>query len=199
MAEPSDRPMSTTVEVLLQNPASAQAWDAFVARYGPRIHGWCGHWGVRGADAEDVTQEVLTSLARSLDTFDPAKGSFRAWLKTVTHNAWRSFTRRQVRPGRGSGDSAVLEQLHGLPARDDLVQELQQEFDLELFEQAMGLVRLRTPPRDWAVFEAMALQGRTGADTAAQLGIETAEAFRIKYKVQRAVKEEVERGRGPEN
>jgi RNA polymerase sigma factor (sigma-70 family) len=106
-------------------PADQGAWGEFAERYGRKIYGWCRHWQLQEADAEDVTQQVLLKLAHKMQTFtyDPAK-SFRAWLKTVTHHAWRDFVEGHKRPGAGSGDTCVLEQLHSLQARDTLVQEL---------------------------------------------------------------------------
>jgi RNA polymerase sigma-70 factor (ECF subfamily) len=36
--------------------------------------------------AEEVVQDVMTSLWRKPDRFDPERGSFRTWLLTVTRN-----------------------------------------------------------------------------------------------------------------
>jgi RNA polymerase sigma-70 factor, ECF subfamily len=38
------------------------------------------------ADAEDVLQEVFLQVHRSLDSYDPLRGSFGAWLYRVTFN-----------------------------------------------------------------------------------------------------------------
>ena len=61
--------------------------------YGRLIHEWCRRCGLQEADAEDVTQEVLKKLYRNIGDFkyDRGKGTFLAWLKTVTRNAWRDF------------------------------------------------------------------------------------------------------------
>jgi hypothetical protein len=49
----------TLLARLRDTPADQGAWGAFVARYGRKIYGWCRHWGLQEADAEDVTQVVL--------------------------------------------------------------------------------------------------------------------------------------------
>jgi RNA polymerase sigma-70 factor (ECF subfamily) len=65
------------------------AWGEFVERCGRKISGCCRHWGLQEADAEDVTQDVLLKLAEKRKTFDYyASGSFRAWLKTLTHRLY---------------------------------------------------------------------------------------------------------------
>ena len=82
-------------------PVDQAAWGEFAERYGRKIYGWCRHWRLQQADAEEVTQEVLLKLARKMATFqyDP-KRSFRAWLKTVTHHTWRDFLDSRRLPGR---------------------------------------------------------------------------------------------------
>jgi RNA polymerase sigma-70 factor (ECF subfamily) len=69
-------------------PTDQAAWSEFNERYGRKIYGWCRHWHLQQADAEEVTQEVLLKLIQKLRTFrfDPAR-SFRAWPKTVAHHA----------------------------------------------------------------------------------------------------------------
>src|SRR5438105_5570316 len=108
--ERSARTSPTLLGKLARFPADQAAWGEFARRYGRKIYGWCRHWQLQQADAEDVTQQVLLKLAQKMRafTYDPAH-SFRAWLKTVTHHAWRDFVDSRRRPGGGSGSSTVLE------------------------------------------------------------------------------------------
>ena len=85
--------------------------------------------------------------------------SFRAWLKTLTHHAWRDLVDERKRGGVGSGDSRMGELFENIAAGDDLVQHLEQEFHRELMDQAMMLVRLRVAPRTWHAFRLTVLEG----------------------------------------
>src|SRR5438309_5771137 len=105
----ADDPLPTTHVTLLaqlrQHPSDQASWDEFVERYGRHIYRWCRQWKLQDADAEDVTQDILMKLARKLPAFayDPSR-SFRGWLKTVAHHAWRDFdVRRHNR--RAAGES----------------------------------------------------------------------------------------------
>jgi RNA polymerase sigma-70 factor (ECF subfamily) len=182
-------------------PADQAAWDEFADRYGRKIYGWCRHWNLQQADAEDVTQQVLLKLAHKMRTFayDPSK-SFRAWLKTVTHHAWRGFVEGRRRPGAGSGDTRVLEQLHTVQARDALVGDLDAEFSRDLLDEAMARVQLRVQPHTWEAFRLLAVEGRRGAEAAERLGMKVATVFVAKSKVQKMIQEEVRKleGRDPE-
>ncbi len=131
-------------------PGDDQTWVEFVHRYGPLILGWCRRWQLQEADAQDVTQTVLTRLAERLRTFeyDPAQ-SFRAYVRTVTHYVWCDFLEARKRPDAGTGDSAVLERLDQVVAREDLATRLTEEFDQEMLETASTRVRLRLEARTW--------------------------------------------------
>src|SRR5215470_11776142 len=125
----------TLLTQLRQDPFDQAGWEAFVERYGRHIYRWCRQWKLQDADAEDVTQDILVKLTQKLRTFayDPSR-SFRGWLKTVAHHAWRDFvdSRRRARPA--AGDRQVQERILSLEAREDLARKLEEAFDLELLE-----------------------------------------------------------------
>src|SRR6266545_4555500 len=154
----------------LRDPSDQKAWAEFVEQYGGKIYGWCRKWNLQEADAQDVTQNVLLKLAQKMREFayDPAR-SFRAWLKTITHHAWRDFVEARQRPGLGSGDSQVEEKLWSLEARDDLVKQLEEEFEREILREAMVRVRLRVAPQTWEAFTLTAIDGLAGAEAAARI------------------------------
>lgn len=170
---------------LQQVPDDQAAWAQFVARYGPQVAAWCRRWGLQEADAEDVTQNVLVLLTRKLPEFryDPSK-RFRAWLKTLTQHAWSDFHRARNRDAAGSGDSAVLQVLDQIEAREDLASRLQAAFDHELLEQAYDQVKARVEGRTWQAFELTAVQGLKGAEAAERLGMNVGAVFVAKSKVQ---------------
>lgn len=198
MADDRNVPTSPTLLGRLGRvPADQAAWGEFAERYGRKIYGWCRQWNLQEADAEDVTQQVLLKLAHKMRTFsyDPTR-SFRAWLKTVTHHAWRDYVEGRNRPGAGSGDTRVLEQLHTVQAGEALVGELDEEFSRELLDEAMARVRLRVQPHTWQAFQMLAVEGRSGAEAAERLGMKVATVFVAKSKVQKMLQEEVRKLEG---
>jgi RNA polymerase sigma-70 factor (ECF subfamily) len=173
-----------------EGPSDQAAWGEFVARYQQRIHGWCRRWGLQDADAEDVTQTVLVKLLRAMQTFqyDPSQ-RFRAWLKTVTHHAWQDFARsRQVAPGAAVTAERPVETLE---ARDDLADRFEQAYEQELLSQAFVLVSSRVQPKTWQAFRLTALEGASGADAAAQLGMPVTAVYKAKSNVQKLLEQEV--------
>jgi RNA polymerase sigma-70 factor (ECF subfamily) len=179
---------------LRRDPNDASAWDEFVQRYGPQIDSWCRRWGLQEADAQDVTQMVLVRLAAKLRTFvyDPSR-SFRAWLKTLARHAWSDFVSDRRRAVEGSGGTGMFEVLHSVEARDDLERHLEEAFDLELLQVATANVRERIEERTWEAFRLTAMDGLSGAEAAARLGMPVASVFKAKSNVQKMLREEIDR------
>jgi RNA polymerase sigma-70 factor (ECF subfamily) len=187
-------PLQTSASLLgrLHDPADRVAWGEFVRRYGPMVYRWCRHWNLQEADAQDVTQVVLVKLAEKMRTFAYDRSrSFRAYLKTLARYAWCDFLEQHKRPGAGSGDSQVLRALETVEAGDDLVRRLNEQFDLEVLEEAQTRVRQRVEAHTWEAFRLTAVDGLSGADAAARLGLKVATVFKAKSKVQKMLQEEV--------
>jgi RNA polymerase sigma-70 factor (ECF subfamily) len=190
-----DHPSETSVSLLGRLrcvPVDQAAWDDFVARYGLKILRWCRRWGLQDADAQDVAQDVLLKLHRRMATYeyDPSR-SFRAWLKMVTHHAWRDLADDRRRAVTGTGDPRMAALLENREAGEDLAGDLQEEFRRELLEQAMARVKARVPSRAWDAFHLTAIEGLSGAVAAAQLRMAVAQIYLARSKVKRRIQEEV--------
>jgi RNA polymerase sigma-70 factor (ECF subfamily) len=194
-------PSSTTSVTLLgrlhHDPSDQAAWSDFVARYGPKILQWCRRWRLQEADAQDVSQDVLLKLHGRMATFTyEASGSFRTWLKTLTHHAWCDLAAERRRAGLGTGASPMAALLDDLAAGEDLAGDLQEEFRRELLERAMAWVKARVPSQTRDAFRLTALEGCSGAEAAAQLRMRTAQVYLARSKVKRRLQEEVRRSEG---
>ena len=197
---PNDRSTQTSVMLLgrlRQDPKDQAAWNDFVARYQPKILQWCRGWRLQESDAHDVTQAVLLKLNGLMATFvyDPSR-SFRGWLKTLAHHAWRDLVDERRRSEQGSGDSRMREFFESLQAGDDLVHQLEEEFRRELMDEAMARVRPRVAPRTWDAFRLTALEGSSGAAAAAQLAMKVAHVYVAKSEVRKLLKDEIKRLEG---
>jgi RNA polymerase sigma-70 factor (ECF subfamily) len=194
----ADAPVPTTPVSLLsrlgRDPTDQAAWGVFVERYGRHIYRWCRQWKLQDADAEDVTQDILVKLARKLRDFayDPSR-SFRGWLKTLAHHAWRDFVDGPRRAQAAAGDAQLWELLQTLEAREDLAQKLQEAFDHDLLEAATVRVRLRVAPHTWEAFRLVALEGLPVAEVAAAVRMQVAMVYVAKSKVQKMLQEEIQK------
>src|SRR5262249_45109145 len=177
---------------LRQQTRDEAAWAEFVRRYAAQILQWCRKWNLQEADAQDVTQNVLVKLADRMRSFsyDPSR-SFRAYLKTLTNYALCDYLEGRKRHGAAAGGSVALEVLQTAPAREDLIQGLNDAFDQELLEEAMQRVQQRVEAHTWEAFRLTALEGMSGAEAAQKLNLKVATVFKARSKVQRMLQDEI--------
>jgi RNA polymerase sigma-70 factor, ECF subfamily len=64
------------------------------------VYGFLVYRTRRAPEAEELTQETFARALSGWRTFDPTRGSSRAWLLTIARNVYIDFRRRSaVRPG----------------------------------------------------------------------------------------------------
>lgn len=189
----TDATSVTLLARLRDRPTDQAIWQEFVRRYRPLIYASCRKWQLQPADAEDVTQAVLARLLDKMGTFqyDPTQ-SFRAWLRTVTRRVLANELSRRRRV-QGSGDSVIVMMLANIEARDGLIQAVEAGYDRELLDEALRRVRQRVAPQQWEAFRLTALESMSGADASKQLGMLVSTVYSSKSKVQKLVREELER------
>lgn len=175
-----------------------EAWNEFVESYTPHIYGWCRRHQLQESDASDVTQDVLGKLVKSIRTFDydPQRGSFRGWLRTVTQNAIRDFLKETTRPGRGSGDTQIglaIQAIQAPDAIDDLAASLEREAERELLREAEARVQLRVKPDTWQAYRLLVYDALSPADVAARLNLPVAEIYVSKSRVLKLLREEIKK------
>ncbi|MFN0051310.1 MAG: sigma factor, partial [Planctomycetales bacterium] len=83
MSQGADSPSTdpSLLRMLGDPQIATQVWGEFLARYRPKIMGWCRQRGVQVADAEETCSRVIEKLLERFKTFryDPAR-SFRGFL-----------------------------------------------------------------------------------------------------------------------
>ena len=82
-------PTRTTLLMRLKDWQDHSGWQDFFDTYWNLIYGVALKGGLTPAEAEDAVQETMISVAKHMPGFkyDPAIGSFKRWLLTMTR--WR--------------------------------------------------------------------------------------------------------------
>ena len=182
--------------VRLRNADDEAAWADFIDVYEPLIYRLVRSRGLQDADAREVTQEVLWSVSRAVDSWDPdpERGSFRAWLATIARNLTVNYLTRTQRPTRGTGRTSFHELLKQHP---DVATDDSQEFDLELgrrlFVCASDRVRVQVRAATWEAFWRTTIDDRSAADTAEELGLTIGAVYIARSRVMFRLRKEVER------
>jgi RNA polymerase sigma factor (sigma-70 family) len=159
----------------LSDQQDIAAWDQFVTIYQPLIFRLARSKGFQEADAQDVVQEVMLAVSKSIHRWepDPSKGRFRDWLFRIARNLMINFLTRRKHKSLGTVESAD-EMLADLPDPSSSL-EATQEFDLEyrrgIFLLAADRVRAQVRPSTWEAFRLTAIEDFSIAKAARQLGM----------------------------
>ncbi|OWK47176.1 RNA polymerase sigma factor [Fimbriiglobus ruber] len=194
MAEP---PLTrVTLLTRLKDGGDADAWREFVRLYGPVVYGFARKRGLQDADAADLMQEVLRSVARNAEKmeYDPKRGTFRGWLYTVTRNKIYNFLSAQKNRPRGTGDTGSQERLDSVP---DRAEEPDSDWDIEyqrqLSSKAMDRVKHEFHSSTWQAFWKTAVDGRPAQEVGVELKMTPGAVYVAKSRVLARLREEVQR------
>lgn len=169
-----------------------EAWREFVEIYQPVIYRTARYMGLQDADAQDVTQQVLLSVAKALHerSHDPRLARFRTWLSTVTRNAALNAIRLR-RPDRGTGDSAMQQQLNELREGSTDKQILEREYHKELFRVAANRIEAEFAPDTWQAFWRTTVQHEPIDAVAHSLGKQAGSIYAARSRVIKRLREVV--------
>ncbi len=180
--------------VRLRDGADEHAWSEFVSIYEPAIYGFARNKGLQDADARDLCQEVLRSVAKAIDRWDPdpCKGPFRAWLFRIARNLLINSVASERRHPRGSGDSDVLKWIEAQPAAesaDSVLFEL--EYKRRLFHWAADAIRQEFAESTWNAFWKTAVDDLNAADVARELKISIGTVYIARSRVIARLRERI--------
>src|SRR5262245_20951460 len=76
-----------------------ESWQAFFNTYWKLIYGVATRAGLSDAEAQDIVQETIISVARQMPNFkyDSSQGSFKSWLSLITKRRISDFLRKKYR------------------------------------------------------------------------------------------------------
>src|SRR5258708_38335414 len=104
-----DAPLTrASLLVRIRDGRDQEAWQQFVQLYAPVVYGFARKRGLQDADAADVMQDVLRSVAGGAGKlgYDPARRSLRSRLYTVSrHRGVSLLNAKPHQSGQGAGDT----------------------------------------------------------------------------------------------
>lgn len=165
----------------LSDPKDHQAWIEFVDIYQPLIEAFAVRKGLQHADAIEVTQEVLHSVADAVESWDPdrSKGTFRGWLFRITRNVSVSRLRKNSR----AKENAVVDwdQIPAPSAEES--GEFRLAYERQLFHWAANKVKPNFSDSNWQAFWLTAVEHHTADKVSEELGISQSQVYVARSRV----------------
>ncbi|HEX3800513.1 MAG TPA: sigma-70 family RNA polymerase sigma factor [Verrucomicrobiae bacterium] len=179
-----------------------ESWKAFFDTYWKLIYTTSLRAGLNDAEAQDVVQETVLSVFKSMPNFhyDPEKGLFRAWLLKLTR--WRITDQLRKRQRfiqatdsdtrtTGMGASGI-DQIAD-PASATLEAVWSEEWEQTLMDAAIDRVKKKVDPEHFQVFDLYVVKKWPVLKVARTLKINPGKVYLIKHRIGNAIKIEIKK------
>lgn len=188
MQSPDTGPVTSPSLLLrLRNREDADSWQRFEAVYSPIIRGYCRRRGIQATDIDDISQDVMTSVAKAIQNFDyqPDKGKFRGWLATVTANRLKNFANKST-----LADEKFLEYVDQLAVQPESDSQWTELFMQQIFKTACDEVKQQVEENTWQSFERTWIDDIPAAQVAKELGLPVHTVYVNKSRILKRLEQE---------
>lgn len=183
----------------LKNYDDSTSWEDFFNTYWRLIYGVALKSGLSEIEAQEVVQETIIAVSKKMPGFkyDPAIGSFKAWLLNQTR--WRikdQFRKRAreltVQPSReeNSDEAAFIESLPD-PAQSDLQIIWENEWQEHILQTAIDRVKPKVSARQYQIFDLYVNKKWSVEKIQQTLGITATQVYLAKHRIGSLMREEI--------
>jgi RNA polymerase sigma-70 factor (ECF subfamily) len=190
-------PTRQTLLSRLKDWSDHDSWKEFFEIYWKLIYHVAIKAGLTDAEAQDVVQETIVALSKSMPDFkyDPAVGSFKGYLLTLT--TWRikdQLRRRLPMQADFRSDETGTGATAGLADPNGFVPETywNEEWEKNLMDVARERVKRRVDPKHYQIFDLHVTEAWPASKVAEKLGVTSAFVHLVKYRIARSLKKEIE-------
>ena len=190
-----NHPDQTRISLILRvaNQQDIEAWRQFAEIYQPLVYRIALAKGLQRACAEDLVQEVMSRVAKSVGSWDPdrGKGTFRGWISTIARNLVIDFLRKQGRIPRTSDQSDIRRVVETTAAKNE-TEYFDRQLQRQLFITAAKQVRKNVCENTWKAFWETAVGNQSVDDVAAKLNMTPGAIYVARSRVTAKLKSKVE-------
>ncbi len=192
MAEPITR---NSLLVRLQDANDVAAWDDFAELYGPVVYRVALGKGFQSADAEDLVQEVFLAVSLSLNQWlaREDRGAFRAWLIRIARNEAIDRMRERATRSLGRGGSAAEQMLAQVPARSEVSDSLDLEYERAVFRWAAKRAEEEVSDQVWQAFWLTSIEGVPIPEAASRLQTGVGNIYVSRSRVMARIKHHIQK------
>ena len=170
-------------------------WQEFFDTYWRLIYSVARKAGLTDAEAQDVVQETVITVAKNISKYEREAGSFKGWLLHITR--WRIADQFRKRPPRGAGGrertragTATIERIPD-PDGVDLNAAWQEEWQQNLLTAALERVKRKVDARHYQIFDCAVVKQWSASKVAKELGVNIAQVYLVKHRLAALLKREV--------
>jgi len=189
-------PTRYTLLSRLEDWDDQDSWKDFIDIYWRLIYSVAIKSGLTEAEAQDVVQETIISVARDIQKFkrDRALGSFKGWLRNVIRWRIADQLRKRTRAGRGD-DSKTGADVAEIPdpAGNAAESVWEEEWQANLLKAAMETIKSRVKEEHYQIFDLYVIKQWPVRNVARALGVNVGLVYLVKYRISALLKKEIRR------
>jgi RNA polymerase sigma-70 factor (ECF subfamily) len=202
---PTDSMLPTRQSLLsrLRDWQDQEGWREFFDTYWRLIYKVARKSGLGDFEAQEVVQATFIYLSRRMPRFryEPARGSFKSWLRVVTRSRISVYRRsemagdnliREPLPGDRGANASELEELPD-PSADALDEVWQREWEENLLSTAYRRIRSRVSAQQLLIFRLATPGDLPLTQVAKKLGVTLAQVYLARHRIGRLLRTEVQR------
>ncbi len=198
----SDESIPTRASLLnrLKDWTDHESWSEFFETYWRLIYNVAIRAGLSDAEAQDVVQETIISVAKQMPDFNysPAIGSFRGFLLKTTR--WRIADQFRKRASEVSnsrvprGEERETPALERIPDASGLSFEeiWKEEWERNLSEAALERVKRRVNPKHYQLFDLLVQKQWSVEEITSIMGVTKHQVYAAKSRIAALLKKERE-------
>jgi RNA polymerase sigma factor (sigma-70 family) len=184
----------------LKATINGESWEEFFNTYWELIFHVARRAGLSEADSQDIVQETIVKVHKSLDGFqyNRSQGSFKGWLRAVTRSRLAEhFKKLQKRPllhePLDEGEDPLANVLD--PDGPALERIWAEEWNRHLIQTALASVKRQVSPKQYQIFKCHCIDEWTVKEVCRSLNVNAAQVYMAKQRIGKLFKEELERAR----
>lgn len=172
----------------IASPADAEAWEYFHKVYSPLILQFCQRYFLQPTDADDVCQNVIQSMRKSLAQYEKSKGRFRYWFSSVIQRQIAKHLKKEGQLPRATGGNVDIVADVAARLDDDAAADEVRKYILKI---ALNAIRSEFTAKEWVVMEEVILKGRKPRELALEMDWDAPSISKAKYRLMKRLKEKV--------
>lgn len=178
----------------LANWQDQQHWQEFFESYWRLIYGVARKSGLTDAEAQDVVQETVITVAKNITKYEREAGSFRGWLLHITR--WRITDQFRKRvpatvQHKTRGTSRSTATIDRVPDGFDIGAAWEAEWQRHVLQAALERLKRKVDAKHYQVFDCLIVKHWSAARAASSLGVGIAQVYLIKHRLAAQLKKEV--------
>jgi len=172
----------------LKATINGESWEVFFNTYWELIFSVARRAGLSEADSQDIVQETILKVHKSLDRFqyNRERGSFKGWLRTITRSRLTEhFKKQQRQPQTQQPREDEDDPLANLadPQGPELERIWNEEWSRSLIQRSLAFLKQQVSLKQYQIFKCHCIDEWTVKEVCDALNVNAAQVYMAKQRV----------------